>query len=234
MKKLLETADAAVADINDGAVVAVAGFGLCGIPENLIDALVRKGSKHLTLISNTCGTDNQGVGLLIANGQVDHVIASYVGENAVVERMAAEGTLTYDLMPQGSIAEALRCGGMGIPVFYTPAGVGTVRAEGRETRTFDGRDYLMEHALKPDFSLVKAYRGDPTGNLRFRYTARNFNPCMAMAGKVSIAEVEIMEAVGGIEPDDIHLAGIYVDRIVLGTEYRKPIERLTTRPRQSC
>ncbi len=233
MKKLCDTAAAAVADIGDGAVVAVAGFGLCGIPENLIDALVAKGSKHLTVITNTCGTDDQGVGRLIANGQVDHIIASYVGENAVVERLAAEGRLTYELMPQGSIAEALRCAGMGIPVFFTPAGVGTIRAEGRETRVFDGREYLMEHALKPDFSLVKAYRGDTAGNLRFRYTARNFNPVMAMAGNVTIAEVEIMDEPGGIAPDDVQLSGIYVNRIIRGVEYRKPIERLTTRPRQA-
>ena len=233
MKKLVESADAAVADIGDGAVVAVAGFGLCGIPENLIRALVRKGSKHLTLISNTCGTDDQGVGLLIANNQIDHLIASYVGENAVVEKMVSENAFTYDLMPQGSLAEALRCGGMGIPVFYTPAGVGTVRAEGRETRTFDGREYLMEYALKPDFSLVKADHGDPMGNLRFRYTARNFNPVMAMAGKISIAEVETVEPVDGIDPDDVHLAGIYIDRLIVGTEFHKPIERLTTRPRQA-
>lgn len=233
MKKLVESADAAVADIQDGAVIAVAGFGLCGIPENLINALVRKGSRRLTLISNTCGTDDQGVGLLIANGQVDHIIASYVGENAVVERLSTEGKITYDLMPQGSIAEALRCAGMGIPAFFTPAGVGTIRAEGRETREFDGREYLMEKALKPDFSLVKAYRGDPAGNLRFRYTARNFNPVMAMAGKVSIAEVEVLDELGGIPPEDVQLSGIYVDRIVQGTEYHKPIERLTTRPRQA-
>jgi len=233
MNKLFDNADAAVADIGDGATIAVGGFGLCGVPENLITALVRKGSKHLTLISNTCGTDDQGVGLLIANGQVDHIIASYVGENAVVERLSAEGKITYDLMPQGSIAEALRCAGMGIPVFYTPAGVGTVRAEGRETRVFEGREYLMEQALRPDFSLVKGHRGDPAGNLRFRYTARNFNPTMAMAGKVSIAEVEVLDELGGIAPDDVQLSGIYVDRIVKGTEYRKPIERLTTRPRQA-
>lgn len=233
MKKLVESADAAVADIVDGSVVAVAGFGLCGIPENLIRALVKKGSKHLTLISNTCGTDDQGVGLLIANGQVDHVIASYVGENSVVEKMVAEGTLTYDLMPQGSIAEALRCAGMGIPAFFTPAGAGTVRAEGRETREFEGREYLMEYALRPDFSLVKAYRGDPMGNLRFRYTARNFNPVMAMAGKTSIVEIEVLEPVDGINPDDVHLAGIYIDRMIVGTEFHKPIERLTTRPRQA-
>jgi 3-oxoacid CoA-transferase subunit A len=233
MKKLIESADAAVADIPDGAMVAVGGFGLCGVPENLLNALVRKGSKHLTVITNTCGTDDKGVGMLIASGQVDHVIASYVGENAVVERLYAEGKLTYDLMPQGSIAEGLRCAGHGLPAFFTPAGVGTVRAEGREVRMFDGREFLMEYALKPDFSLVKAYRGDAYGNLRFRYTARNFNPLMAMAAKTSIAEVEIVEHVGDIHPDDVHLAGIYVDRVVKGDHYQKPIERLTTRPRQA-
>jgi len=233
MNKVFEPADAAVADINDGAVVAVAGFGLCGVPENLIEALIRKAPRHLTVITNTCGTDNEGVGRVIAAGLVDHIIASYIGENAVVEKLVAEGKLTYDLMPQGSIAEALRCAGMGIPVFYTPAGVGTVRAEGRETRVFDGREYLMEKAIKPDFSLVKGHLGDARGNLRFRLTTRNFNPPMAMAGAVTVAEVEQMLDVGGIHPDDVHLSGIYVDRIVKGAIYRKPIERRTTRPRQA-
>jgi 3-oxoacid CoA-transferase subunit A len=231
MNKLYESADAAVADIKDGATVAVGGFALCGIPENLIRALVRKGTKHLKLISNTCGTDDQGVGLLIANGQVDHMIASYVGENSIVEKLVSEGTFTYDLMPQGSIAEALRCGGHGMPAFFTPAGVGTIRAEGRETRTFNGREYLLEYALTPDFSLIKADTGDAMGNLRYRFTARNFNPLMAMAAAVSIAEVEVIAAVGDIEPDNVHTPGIYVDRLIKGTEYQKPIERLTTRPR---
>ncbi len=230
MNKVFESADAAVADIPDGATIAVGGFGLCGNPENLIRALHRKGVKDLTIISNNCGIDNEGLGILLAAGQVRKIIASYVGENKNFEQQYISGQIEVDLMPQGTLAEAMRAGGAGIPAFFTPAGVGTPRAEGRETRVFDGREYLMERALTADFALVWAHTGDQMGNLVYRATARNFNPMVATCGRVTIAEVEHLVDVGDIAPDSVHTPGIFVRRIVAGASYIKPIERRTTRP----
>lgn len=231
MNKVFANADAAVADIPDGATIAVGGFGLCGNPENLIRALHRKGVKDLTIISNNCGIDDEGLGILLAAGQVRKIIASYVGENKNFEQQYISGQLEVDLMPQGSLAEAMRAGGSGIPAFYTPAGVGTPRAEGRETRVFDGREYLLERALTADYALVWAHTGDAMGNLVYRATARNFNPMVATCGRVTIAEVEHLVDVGAIAPDAVHTPGIFVQRIVAGESYKKPIERRTTRPR---
>jgi len=231
MNKVFETADAAVADIPDGAVLMVGGFGLCGNPENLIQALHRKGVKGLTVISNNCGTDAEGLGVLLAAGQVRKMVSTYVGENKSFERQFLSGELEVELVPQGTFAEALRAGGAGIPAFFTPAGVGTLRAEGKETRVFDGREYLMERALTADFALVKAWRGDTTGNLVYRKTARNFNPMMATAARVTLAEVEELVGPGELDPDTVHTPGIFVKRILQGTGYRKPIEQRTVRPR---
>lgn len=231
MNKVFESADAAVADIPDGAVLAVGGFGLCGNPENLIHALHRKGVKGLTILSNNCGTDAEGLGILLAAGQVRKMVSTYVGENKIFEGQFLSGELEVELMPQGTFAEALRAGGAGIPAFYTPAGVGTVRAEGRETRVFEGREYLMERALTADFALVKGWRGDPMGNLVYRKTARNFNPMIASAARVTIAEVEDLVGIGDIDPDAVHTPGIFVKRIIQGALYRKPIEQRTVRPR---
>jgi len=232
MNKVFDNADAAVADIHDGAVIAVGGFGLSGNPENLIRALHRKGVKNLTIISNNCGIDDEGLGILLAAGQVKKMIASYVGENKIFEQQFISGELEVDLTPQGTLAEAMRAGGAGIPAFYTPAGVGTPRAEGKETKVFDGKEYLLEKAITADFSLVWAHTGDKQGNLVYRATARNFNPMVATCGRVTIAEVENLVEVGEIEPDAVHTPGIYVQRIVKGEFFKKPIERLTTRPRE--
>lgn len=231
MNKVFANADAAVADIPDGATIAVGGFGLSGNPENLIRALHRKGVKDLTIISNNCGIDDEGLGILLAAGQVRKIIASYVGENKNFERLYISGQLEVDLMPQGTLAEAMRAGGAGIPAFYTPAGVGTPRAEGRETRVFDGREYLLERGLTADFALVWAHTGDRMGNLVYRATARNFNPMVATCGRVTIAEVEHLVDAGAIAPDAVHTPGIFVQRVIAGESYRKPIERRTTRPR---
>lgn len=231
MNKVFSNADAAVADIPDGATIAVGGFGLSGNPENLIRALHRKGVKDLTIISNNCGIDDEGLGILLAAGQVRKIIASYVGENKNFEQQYISGQLEVDLMPQGTLAEAMRAGGAGIPAFYTPAGVGTPRAEGRETRTFDGREYLLERGLTADFALVWAHTGDRMGNLVYRATARNFNPMVATCGRVTIAEVEHLVDAGAIAPDAVHTPGIFVQRVIAGESYRKPIERRTTRPR---
>ncbi|MFZ0772265.1 MAG: CoA transferase subunit A [Candidatus Sulfotelmatobacter sp.] len=229
MNKVVANADEAIRDVGDGAVVMVGGFGLCGIPENLIRALVRKGPKNLTTISNNVGVDGLGNGLLLAAGQIVHHIGTYVGENKLLEELVLTGRIRLDLVPQGTFAERIRAGGAGIPAFFTPTGVGTVVAEGKETREFDGRTYVMEHGLKADFALVKAWKGDKEGNLVYRKTARNFNPMMATAAKVTIAEVEHLVEVGDLDGDLIHTPSVYVKRIFQGELYEKKIERRTVR-----
>ncbi|HXR97412.1 MAG TPA: CoA transferase subunit A [Terriglobales bacterium] len=229
MNKLVASADAAVADIADGSTVMIGGFGLCGNPENLIQALHRRGARRLTVISNNAGIDDQGIGILLAAGQIEKMIATYVGENSIFEAQARSGQLQTELVPQGTFAERIRAAGAGIPAFFTPAGVATVVAEGKETREFEGRTYLMERWLKADFALVKAYRGDRWGNLVYRKTARNFNPVMATAARVTIAEVEQVVEPGAIDPETVVTPAIYVHRLIQGANYRKPIERRTVR-----
>jgi 3-oxoacid CoA-transferase subunit A len=229
MNKLVANADEAVRDISDGASIMVGGFGLCGIPENLIRALVRKGVKNLTTMSNNAGVDGFGIGLLLAAGQIRKHVGTYVGENKLLEQMVLQGKVELDLVPQGTFSERIRAGGAGIPAFFTPTGVGTIVAENKETREFDGRKYVMEHALKADFALVKAWKGDKWGNLVYRKTARNFNPMMATAGKITIAEVEHLVDVGELEADLIHTPSVYVNRIFQGESYEKRIEKRTTR-----
>jgi 3-oxoacid CoA-transferase subunit A len=229
MNKVIASADEAIQDVFDGATLMVGGFGLCGIPENLIRALVRKGVKNLTTISNNVGVDGLGMGLLLAAGQIRRHIGTYVGENKLLEQMVLEGRIDLQLVPQGTFSERIRAGGAGIPAFYTPTGVGTVVGENKETREFDGRLYLMEHALKADFAFVKAWKGDKWGNLMYRKTARNFNPMMATAAKVTIAEVEHLEEVGQLAPDSIHTPSVYVKRIFQGELFEKRIERRTVR-----
>jgi len=218
-----------VADIPDGATVMIGGFGLCGIPENLIAALVRKGVKGLHTISNNMGVDGFGMGLMLEAGMIASHVGSYVGENKLLETRVLAGQLDLTLVPQGTLAERIRAGGAGIPAFYTPTGVGTVVADGKELREFDGRTYLLEQALTADFALIKAWRGDRLGNLVYRKTARNFNPMMATAAKVTIAEVEELLEPGEIDPDHVITPGIYVTRIVPGEKYEKRIERRTVR-----
>ncbi len=230
MDKVVPSALEAVADVPDGATLMVGGFGLCGIPENLIAALRERGTKDLTVISNNAGVDDFGLGLLLQTRQIRKMIATYVGENRLFEQQFLEGELEVELVPQGTFAERIRAGGAGIPAFYTPTGVGTVVAEGKERRVFDGREYLLERALTADFALVKAWRGDPMGNLVYRKTARNFNPIMAMAGRITIAEVEELVPVGGLDPDEVHTPGIFVQRILQGERYEKRIEQRTVRP----
>ena len=230
VNKEVESADAAVADIRDGASVMLGGFGLCGIPENLIAALVRKGVKRLHTISNNMGVDGFGMGLMLEAGMIASHIGSYVGENKFLESEVIAGTLDLTLIPQGTLAERIRAAGAGIPAFYTPAGAGTIVAEGKETRMFNGREYLLEHALGADFALVKAWRGDRAGNLVYRKTAQNFNPMMAAAAKITIAEVEELVESGELDPDRVGTPGIYVHRIVRGAHYEKRIERRTVRP----
>ena len=228
MNKVFPSAAAALAGVvKDGQLLAVGGFGLCGIPEALIDALRDSGAKDLTVISNNAGVDGFGLGKLLNTRQIRKMISSYVGENKEFERQYLAGELELEFTPQGTLAEKLRAGGSGIPAFYTRTGVGTLVAEGKETREFDGHTYVMERALVPDVSLVKAWKADASGNLVFRLTARNFNPAVAMAGKVSIVEVEQIVPVGAIAPDDVHLAGIYVHRIVLNATPEKRIEKRT-------
>ena len=227
MGKVVGSFAAAVADIGDGASLIVGGFGLCGIPERSIAALRELGSRELVVVSNNCGVDDFGLGLLLANHQIAKMIASYVGENRIFEAQFLSGELEVELVPQGTLAERMRAAGAGIPAFYTPTGVGTPVAEGKETREFGGRAYLLEHALGGDFALVKAWRGDPLGNLVYRDTARNFNPLAAMAGAVTIAEVEELVEVGELDPNEIHTPGIFVQRILAGSPYEKRIERLT-------
>jgi 3-oxoacid CoA-transferase subunit A len=227
--KTFASSDAAVADIFAGATVMLGGFGLCGIPENLIAALVRKGVKGLHTISNNMGIDGFGMGLMLEAGMIASHTGSYVGENRLLESEMIAGRLKVTLVPQGTLAERIRAGGAGIPAFYTPAGVGTVVAEGKEVREFDGSPYLLERALSADFALVKAWRGDRMGNLVYRKAARNFNPAMAAAAKIAIAEVEELVEPGQIEPDAVITPGIYVKRIVRGEKYEKRIERRTVR-----
>ena len=228
MNKVYPDAASALAGIvKDGQLMAVGGFGLCGIPEALIDALQASGVKDLTVISNNAGVDGFGLGKLLNTRQIKKMISSYVGENKEFERQYLSGELELEFTPQGTLAEKLRAGGAGIPAFFTKTGVGTLVAEGKETRVFDGETYLMERALLPQVSLVKAYKADKSGNLIFRRTARNFNPAVAMAGKVTIVEVEHVLEVGDIDPDDVHLAGIYVHRIVHNPHPEKRIEKRT-------
>jgi 3-oxoacid CoA-transferase/3-oxoacid CoA-transferase subunit A len=227
INKVIAGPDAAVADIPDGAVLMLGGFGLCGIPENCIAALLKTGVKNLTCISNNAGVDDFGIGLLLKTRQVRKMISSYVGENAEFERQLLSGELLVDLIPQGTLAERIRAGGAGIPAFFTPAGVGTEVAEGKEVRAFGGKEYLLESWLQADFALVKAWKGDTSGNLIFRGTARNFNPMMATAGKITIAEVEELVPVGQLDPNQIHTPGICVQRIFQGTGYEKRIEQRT-------
>jgi 3-oxoacid CoA-transferase subunit A len=229
MNKVIATSDAAVADIPDGATVMIGGFGLCGIPENLIAALVRKGVKGLHTISNNMGIDGFGMGLMLEAGMIASHIGSYVGENKLLETRVLAGELDLTLVPQGTLAERIRAGGAGIAGFYTATGVGTVVADGKELREFNGRTYLLETALVADYALVKAWRGDRLGNLVYRKTARNFNPMMATAAKITIAEVEKLVEPGEIDPDHIITPGIYVTRIVQGEKYEKRIERRTVR-----
>jgi 3-oxoacid CoA-transferase subunit A len=230
MSKVFPSASAALADVvKDGQMIAVGGFGLCGIPEALIAALRDSGVRNLTCISNNAGVDGFGLGLLLATRQISKMIASYVGENKEFERQYLAGELELEFTPQGTLAEKLRAGGAGIPAFFTPTGVGTIVGEGKETREFDGKTYLMERALVPDVSLVKAWMADRAGNLVFRRTARNFNPNVAMAGRITIAEVEQVVANGEIDPDAVHLPGIYIDRIVLNPAPEKRIEQRTVR-----
>lgn len=227
--RVVKDAEEACKDIHDGATLLVGGFGLCGIPENSIAALVRKGVKGLTCVSNNCGVDDFGLGLLLKNKQIKKMVSSYVGENKTFEQQFLSKEIEVDLVPQGTLAERIRAGGAGIPAFFTPTGVGTVVAEGKETRQFDGRDYILEKAIRGDFAIVKAWRGDKLGNLVFRKTARNFNPMMAMAGKITIAEVEELVEVGTIDPDHVHIPGVYVHRIFQGRNYEKRIEKKTLR-----
>lgn len=233
MNKVLPNADAAIADIHDGAVIMAGGFGLCGIPENLISAIRRKGVKDLTLISNNAGVDNFGLGLLLQTRQVRKVIGTYVGENKLLEGMALSGELELELMPQGTFAERIRAGGAGIAAFYTPAGTGTVVAERKESREFGGRLYVLERGLTADFAFIKAWKGDRWGNLIYRKTARNFNPEMATAAAVTIAEVEELAELGDLDPNAVTTPGIYVKRILLGSNYEKRIEKRTVRAAKS-
>lgn len=231
MNKTVASADEALDGITDGMTLMVGGFGLCGIPENSISALVRKGVKGLTCISNNAGVDDFGLGLLLKTRQIKKMISSYVGENEEFERQMLSGELEVDLIPQGTLAERCRAGGAGIPAFFTPAGYGTEVAVGKETREFAGKMYVMENWLRSDFSLVKAWKGDRLGNLVYRTTARNFNPMMAMAGKVTVAEVEHLVEPGELDPDHIHTPGIFVHRIFQGKDYEKRIEQRTVRKR---
>lgn len=229
MNKVVANAEDAIADVFDGATIMVGGFGLCGIPENLIRALVKKGTKNLTTISNNVGVDGLGMGLLLANGQIRRHIGTYVGENKLLEQMVLQGTVHLDLIPQGTFSERIRAGGAGIAAFYTPTGVGTVVAENKETREFDGRLYLMEHGLKADFAFVRAWKGDKWGNLVYRKTARNFNPMMATAANITIAEVEHLVEVGELDPDNVHTPSVFVKRIFQGPVYERKIEKRTMR-----
>jgi 3-oxoacid CoA-transferase subunit A len=229
MNKVVSNADEAIHDVFDGASIMIGGFGLCGMPENLIRALVRKGTKNLRTISNNVGVDGVGNGLLLAAGQIVHHIGSYVGENKLLEEMVLKGTIRLDLVPQGTFSERIRAGGAGIPAFYTPTGVGTMVADGKETREFEGRTYVMERGLTADFAFVKAWKGDRQGNLVYRKTARNFNPMMATAAKITIAEVQHLVEVGELDGDSIHTPSIYVKRIFQGEVYERRIERRMVR-----
>ena len=229
MNKVVNSADEAIRDIKDGMTIMFGGFGLCGIPENCIAALVRSGIKNLTCISNNAGVDDFGIGLMLKQRQVKKMISSYVGENAEFERQLLSGELEVELIPQGTLATRCLASGYGMPAIFTPAGVGTEVAIGKEIRNFNGKDYLMEYAFDSDFAIVKAWKGDTMGNLVFRETARNFNPMMAMAGKITIAEVEQLLPAGVLHPDHIHTPGIFVHRIFEGKHYEKRIEQRTVR-----
>lgn len=227
MNKVVTNAEEAIRDIQDGMTLMLGGFGLCGIPENCISALVKQGTKGLTCISNNAGVDGFGIGLMLEQKQVKKMISSYVGENKEFERQLLSGELEVELIPQGTLAERCRAGGAGIPAFYTPAGYGTEVAIGKEVRWFNGKAHLLETALTADFAIVKAWKGDTHGNLIFKGTARNFNPMMAAAGKITIAEVEILVPAGELDPNEVHTPGIYVQRIFQGTDYEKRIEQRT-------
>jgi 3-oxoacid CoA-transferase A subunit len=232
MDKSCQDARAALAGVvHDGMTLLAGGFGLSGNPEHCIAALAELGPRDLTLVSNNCGIDQVGLGLLLSNGQVRKMVASYVGENKTFERLFLDGKLEVELCPQGTLAERLRAGGAGIPAFYTPTGAGTLRAEGRETRLFDGREHLLETAIRGDVAIVKAWKGDRWGNLVYRKTAQNFNPLCAAAARFTVAEVEELVEVGTLDPDHVHTPGIYVQRIFQGGAYKKPIEQRTVRPR---
>jgi 3-oxoacid CoA-transferase subunit A len=231
MNKVFENAERALHDVGEGAVIMSGGFGLSGNPENCIAELARKGVRDLTIISNNCGTTDKGLGVLLAAGQVKKMISSYVGENKIFEELFLSGKLEVELNPQGTLAERIRAAGAGIPAFYTPTGFGTTVAGGKDTREIHGRMCVLEHALHADFALVKAWKGDRWGNLVFRKTARNFNPIMATAGKITIAEVEELVELGELDPDSVHTPSIYVQRIFQGKNYEKPIEQRTVRPR---
>jgi 3-oxoacid CoA-transferase subunit A len=229
MDKRIASADAAIANLRDGMTILMGGFGLCGIPENLIEAVRRKGNKDLTIVSNNAGVDGFGIGLLLENRQVKKMISSYVGENKLFEQLVLSGELQVELNPQGTLAERLRAAGAGIPAFYTPTGYGTMVAEGKEIRDFDGRHYILERALRGDFAFIKAWKGDLMGNLVYRKTARNFNPMMATAADQVIAEIEQLVEPGELPPDQIHTPGIFIDAIFQGTNYAKRIEKRTVR-----
>jgi 3-oxoacid CoA-transferase subunit A len=231
MNKVFSDAQAALADVFDGATILAGGFGLSGNPENCIRELARRRIKNLTIVSNNCGTTEKGLGVLLAQDQVKKMVSSYVGENKIFEKQFLSGALQVELCPQGTLAERLRAGGAGIPAFFTPTGYGTKVADGKETRTINGKNCILEHAITGDFAIVKAWKGDRWGNLVFRKTARNFNPLCASAGKVTIAEVEELVEVGELAPDMIHTPSIYVQRIFVGTNYEKPIEQRTVRKR---
>ena len=234
MNKVFPDAQAALHDVPDGAVILAGGFGLSGNPENCIRELARKRTKNLTIVSNNCGTTDKGLGVLLAQGQVARMVASYVGENKVFEQQFLSGQLEVELCPQGTLAERLRAGGAGVEAFYTPTGYGTQVAAGKETREINGRQCVLEHAIRGDFAIVKAWKGDRWGNLVFEKTSRNFNPLCAQAGKIAIVEVEQLVEVGELDPDQVHLPSIYVQRIFQGTSYEKPIEQRTVRPRPAA
>ena len=228
IQKVVASADEAVRDVSDGATLVVGGFGLCGIPENLIGALVRKGVRNLTIVSNNCGVDDWGLGLLLRTRQIRKMVSSYVGENAEFERQFLSGELEVELVPQGTLAERMRAGGAGIPGFYTPAGVGTLVAQGKEVKSFDGRDYVLERGIVGDFAMVAAWKADRLGNLVYRKAARNFNPMAATAGRISVAEVEELVEVGDLDPEAIQTPGVFVQRVVVAPR-QKRIERRTVR-----
>jgi 3-oxoacid CoA-transferase subunit A len=227
--KRISSPDAAIENLQDGATILMGGFGLCGIPENLIAAVRRKGVKDLTIVSNNAGIDNFGIGLLLQNRQVKKMVSTYVGENKLFEQLVTSGELQLELNPQGTFAERIRAGGAGIPAFYTSTGYGTMVAEGKETREFDGRHYVLERGIRGDFAFVKAWKGDRWGNLVYRRTARNFNPMMATAADYVVAEVEHLVELGELDPDNVHTPGIYINAIFQGQNYEKRIERRTTR-----
>lgn len=233
MSKVVDSVEQALDGlVFDEMSIMAGGFGLCGIPENLISGLRRSGVKGLTVISNNCGVDDFGLGILLAGGQIRKMISSYVGENRLFEQLYLQGRLELEFNPQGTLAERIRAGGAGIPAFFTKTGVGTPAAEGKEIRDFNGQSYVMEQGLTADLSIVKAWKGDPEGNLVYRKTARNFNPIMATAGRITVAEVEQLVAAGELDPDQVHTPGIFVDRILNGPVYQKRIERMTTRVRK--